>query len=88
MKNDPEINSEKLGETDPLINAEVPTYASINDLSNSEKISEPSKESANNIFGINVKKGVTFTNLFALFYIAAIMTAVSGYINAQMTFLL
>ena len=40
------------------------------------------------VLGVNVKRGVTQVNVFALFYIAAIMTAVSGYINAQMTFLL
>lgn len=38
--------------------------------------------------GVNLKREVTFLNVFGLFYIAAIMTAVSGYINAQMTFLL
>lgn len=41
MKNDPEVNSEKLGETSPLINTEVPTYASINDMSKSDTISLP-----------------------------------------------
>ena len=40
------------------------------------------------MLGVNIKRGVTQVNVFALFYIAAIMTAVSGYINAQMTFLL
>ena len=44
MKNDPEINSEKLGETDPLISTEVPTYASINDFSKHDSLSEPIKE--------------------------------------------
>ena len=82
MKNDAECNSEKLGETDPLIRESVPTYASINDMMKSESISERTKELPNNILGVNIKKGVTFINVFALFYIAAIMTAVSGYINA------
>ena len=81
-KNDAECNSEKLGETDPLIKDSMPTYASINDLSKSDLTTERSKDLPNNILGVNIKKGVTFINVFALFYIAAIMTAVSGYINA------
>ena len=61
---------------------------SINDLTKAESTSATSQKEVMNIMGVNIKKGVTFINVFGLFYIAAIMTAVSGYINAQMTFLL
>lgn len=64
------------------------TYMSINDITKAETVSARSMKEQNNIMGVNTKKGVTFLNVFGLFYIGAIMTAVSGYINAQMTFLL
>lgn len=96
MKKDFECESEKLGETDPLMDTQPrTTYMSINEMTKAETGSEesvkktkPSPREPNNILGVNIKRGVTFVNVFGLFYIAAIMTAVSGYINAQMTFLL
>jgi len=67
---------------------ETRTYASINDRFENHKQIDNQSEGPTSIFGVNIKRGVKFINVFGLFYIAAIMTAVSGYINAQMTFLL
>ena len=77
-------------ETDALVSQQTTTYMSINDEGKeSETVAEYVKQlQPNTVYGVNVKRGVSSLNVFALFYIAAIMTAVSGYINAQMTFLL
>ena len=77
-------------ETDALVSQQATTYASFNDVGKeSDTVAEYVKQlQPASVLGVNVKRGVTQVNVFALFYIAAIMTAVSGYINAQMTFLL
>jgi len=68
---------------DALISQQT-TTASLHDASkDSDAYSSDQKlTESNSVLGVNTKKGVTSLNVFALFYIAAIMTAVSGFINA------
>ena len=76
-------------ETDALISQQT-TTASLHDTSKDTDTtsSEYKLRQTSSVLGVNTKRGVSALNVFALFYIAAIMTAVSGFINAQMTFLL